>query len=117
LIYDQSVTALVPAGAPVRARIVRIRWFYSRPSTAANSRSGRQTPSPVIGVRLETLEIGGKPQPLRAVWDSGLRRCSSLDPVEDRSGDSGIAVFPFWNNSSDYVVKGGPESDWVTRAP
>ncbi len=95
-------------------RIVKMQHFY-----------GGSSSSLVLGVKLETVEVGGTLQPLAAVLDRTSQRfpkdktlgqrveLGSLDSLEDRA----IGVFEFRDAKADYVVKNGLESTWVTTAP
>lgn len=129
-IHDESFKVLVPEGTPVSGRLVRIRRFYGEPSVGTRRRSGQRDPSLVVDIRLEAIEVGGQSRPIKAAVDPGVRKyvqqtglltarvdIGSLDQAQDRSEDSDIAVFPFWDDNPKYVVKGNLESSWVTRAP
>jgi len=113
-IRDASSQVLVPEGTIVTARIVKIQHYYGPPSSLK------------IGVKLETLTMGGSPRPFAASLTSfsprfqknpGLlsRRVElgSLDTMDDRT----VGQFEFRDVKPNYVVSGGLESTWVTAAP
>jgi len=120
-IRDQASKAiLVPEGTPVGGRIVSVRRFYDPPKQQKTT-----SPSLVLSVRLETLEMGGASYPFRAGLDSGLRRfAKSADLLSmhidlgspDRPEDPDIGVFEFRNANPDYVIESGLGSNWVTLA-
>lgn len=113
-IRDESSKVLVPAGAAVTVRIVKMQHFY-----------GDSSSSLLLGVKLETVEVGGTSQPLAATLDANSSRFAqdkglgkhvylgSLDSLEDRTA----GVFEFQDAKANYVVKNGLESTWVTLAP
>jgi hypothetical protein len=108
-IQDGS-TVLVPMGASVTGRIVRLRQFYGRESTL------------YLDIRLETVEVGGASMPLAALPDRGpgfqkiiggsLQRrveLGTLRSLEDRA-----AAFLFRNVHPPFLIGSGLESKWVT---
>ena len=111
-------------------RILGISRFYPQSRRVTESRkASARPPSLVINVRLETVEIGGTPQPLKATFDSGVKRfvkqggpfpvhvdLGSLDELHDHSSDSDAATFEFWESNPDHAVKSGLESNWLTAA-
>jgi hypothetical protein len=126
-IRDDSSKILVPAGAAVTVRIVKMQHFY-----------GPASSSLTLAVKLETVEVKGTPQPIAARQDTtmdttkdttradtsrarfakenGLGRrveLGTLDTLEDRTA----GVFEFRDAKASYVVKDGLESAWVTLAP
>ncbi len=127
-IRDRSDKPLVAEGTPVTGRILGISRFYPQSSRVADWRKApSRAPSLVINVRLETLEIGGTPQPFKATFDSGLKRfvkqsgpfsvkvdIGSLDELHDHPQDSDTATFEFWESNPDRAIKGGLESNWLT---
>ncbi|HTS50988.1 MAG TPA: hypothetical protein VMH05_23740 [Bryobacteraceae bacterium] len=111
-IRDRS-KVLVPAGAAVAARIVRMRQFYGL------------NPSVAINIKLETVEVAGQFVPLSAIPDieghfqkptkGTLQRplqLGTLSSLEDRS-----AAFVFPEVSLPYLIRSGLESRWVTANP
>jgi hypothetical protein len=113
-IRGSSSKVLVPEGAVVAARIVKIQHFYGPPSSL------------IIGVKLETLDTGGAPRPFAAAPPSPGPRSKksagvlsqrvelgSLNTLDDRS----VGVFEFRDVVPNYVVKSGLESNWITTAP
>jgi hypothetical protein len=103
---------LVPMGAAVAGRIVRIRRFYGR------------EPALNLDVRLDTVEVDGVAIRLTATPDGGhsfqksrsgtLQRrveLGTLHGLEDRS-----AAFVFRNVRQSYLIGSGLESMWVTAA-
>ena len=103
---------LVPMGAAIAGRIVRIRRFYGH------------DPALYLDIRLETVEVGGVSLRLTATPDGGrsfqkarsgsLQRrveLGTLRGVEDRS-----ASFVFRNARQPYLIGSGLESMWVTVA-
>lgn len=106
--------ALVPAGAVVAARIVRMREFYGDATSIS------------LEIKLETVEIGGTAVRLIATPDTGatfqqqkgrrnLQRrieLGTLRGLEDRS-----ASFIFPGVSLPYLIRTGLESSWITAAP
>jgi hypothetical protein len=118
-IRDDSSKVVVPAGAAVTVRIVKLQHFY-----------GASSASVTLGVKLESVDVGGTPQPLAAALDRTSQRFAkdnsgkagglgqrvelgSLDALEDRAA----GVFEFRDAKANYVVKDGLESTWVTMAP
>ena len=105
---------LVPDGASIAARIVRIRRYYGA------------APSVEFDVKLESIEAGGISIPLTADPDTGAgffeksaskniqRRLElgGLRGLEDRS-----AAFIFRNVPERYLIGSGLESAWVTAHP
>ncbi|HEY6392342.1 MAG TPA: hypothetical protein VIX89_13740 [Bryobacteraceae bacterium] len=104
---------LVPTGAAVGGRIVRLRQFHGKESVLS------------LDVRLETVEVGGVSIRLTAMPDSGhsfqkpgsgaLQRrveLGTLRGLEDRS-----AAFVFRNVHQPHIIGSGLESKWVTAAP
>jgi len=103
---------LVPAGAAVGGRIVRIRQFYGA------------APSVRLEFRLETVDVGGVSLPLVTRPENGnnfpkadpanLQRrieLGNLRGLQDRSVE-----FVFRGISQPYVIQSGLESGWVTAA-
>ncbi len=110
---ERGSKVLVPAGAPVTARIVRLREFYGSASAV------------VLDIKLETVGIGGVSVGITAIPDTGrnfqkakagaLRRrveLGTLRGLTDRS-----ISFEFRNVSLPYLIGSGLESLWVTAAP
>jgi hypothetical protein len=108
-IQDRS-KVLVPMGATVAARIVRIRQFYG------------SVPTVSLDLALETVKVGGVSVRLTATPDIGrrfpkkksgtLRRRVELGTIrslEDRS-----ANFVFRDARQPYLISSGLESMWVT---
>jgi hypothetical protein len=107
-------TVLVPAGANIGARVVRLRQLYG------------DAPSLSLEVKLETVEIGGVAMRLTAVPDTGVHvqqkkgrgnlqpriELGTLRGLEDRS-----ASFVFPRVHSPYLIAGGLESSWITATP
>ncbi|MBV8731536.1 MAG: hypothetical protein JO336_17145 [Acidobacteriia bacterium] len=132
-IRDRSgVKVLVPAGAPVSGRILRVqRSFHSAVPFASNRRDFRAEPAPslVIQIRLETLDLGEGPEPFKAVFDSGVHRfpkqngpnirldIGSMDELHTRANESDIGTFEFWDSDPNHAVKSGLDSNWFTAAP
>jgi hypothetical protein len=132
-IRDGSEKILVPEGAAVIGRILRVQRSYnSSKSWAPERRSANfsTAPSLVIAVRLETLDIGKGPQPFYAAYDSGARRfvkqtgpfsarvdIGSLEDLHAAEKQPGTATFEFWDNDPDHAIKSGLESNWITAAP
>lgn len=104
---------LVPAGASVGARIVRLREFYGERSSLS------------LEVKLETVEVGGVAMRLNAVPDTGVQvqqkrgrgnlqqrlELGTLRGLEERS-----ASFVFQHVRSPYLIASGLESSWITSA-
>ncbi len=104
---------LVPAGASVGARIVRMRQFYGDKTSLS------------LEVKLETVEAGGIAIRLSAVPDTEVRveakkgrgtlqrrlELGTLRGMEERS-----ASFVFPNIPSPYLIASGLESSWITSA-
>ena len=104
---------LAQSGAPVAARIVRMRQFYGDQSSIS------------LDVTLETVEVGGVAVPLIAVPDPGLHfdqkkqkgdqhrrlELGTLHGLEDRS-----TSFVFKDVRFPYLIVSGLESNWVTAA-
>jgi hypothetical protein len=129
-IHDRNEKLLVAEGTPVTGRILGINRLYPQSSRVADSRKApARAPSLVINVRLETVEIGGAPQPLKAAFDSGVKRfmkqsspfsvhvdIGSLDELHDHADESDTATFEFWEPNPDHAIKSGLESNWLTSA-
>jgi hypothetical protein len=129
-IRDRNEKVLVAEGTPVTGRILGISRFYPQSSRVTESRKApARAPSLVITVSLETVEIGGVPQPLKATFDSGVKRfvkqsspfsvhvdIGSLDELHNHSDDSDAAIFEFWDSNPDHAIKTGLESNWLTAA-
>jgi hypothetical protein len=130
-IRDRNDKLLVAEGTPVTGRILGISRHYPQSGRVAGLRKApARAPSLVINVRLETLEFGGAPQPLKATFDSGVKRflkqsgpfsvhvdLGSLDERHDHPDDSDTATFEFWESNPDHAIKSGLESNWLTAAP
>jgi hypothetical protein len=129
-IRNQNDKLLVAEGTPVTGRILGISRHYPPSSRVAEWRKApARAPSLVINIRLEALEIGGAPQPLKATFDSGVKRfikqsspfsvhvdLGSLDELHDHADDSDTATFEFWESNPDHAIKTGLESNWLTAA-
>jgi hypothetical protein len=130
-IRDRNDKVLVAEGTPVAGRILGISRFYGSSSTPVSEwrKTSTRAPSLVIHVRLETVEIGGTPQPLKATFDSGVKRfvkqtspfsvkvdIGSLDELHDRSNETDEGMFEFWEADPGHVVKSGLESNWLTAS-
>jgi hypothetical protein len=103
---------LAPSGAPVAARLVRMREFY-----------GAQ-PAISLEFKLETVEIGGVAVRLNASPDSGTTvqpkqgrgtlqkriELGTLRGLEERS-----AAFVFHDSHRPFLIVSGLESSWITR--
>ena len=131
-IRDSSERVLVPEGAVVNGRITNITHFFelARVFMSNAKQRGWGSPSFVVHIRLETVEVAGTPQPLKAVFDSGLRRFAkmtgpfsmrvdigSADDLHSKTKETDTARFEFWERDPKMVVKPGLESSWVTVAP
>jgi hypothetical protein len=111
-IRDHSM-ALIPAGAAVAARIVRIRQFYGR------------EPSVSLGIRIEAVETAGSFVPLTAGPDPGAPFAKPANGALQRRVQLGVlqgmedraVSFAFQNVRLPYVVEGGIESNWITAKP
>jgi hypothetical protein len=110
-IEDRS-KILVPTGAPMVARIVRIRQYYGSQSAVA------------LDVTLDTVDMEGIPVRLTATPDRGrgFRKTKhgtiqqridlgTLHGLDDRS-----AGFVFRDVHQPYLIRIGLESEWVTAA-
>jgi hypothetical protein len=132
-IRDRSEKTLVPEGAAVTGRIMRIQRSYNTSKSWAPERRSAHfslAPSLVIAVRLETLDMGKGPQPFHAAYDSGARRfvkqtspfsarvdIGSLEDLHAAENQPATATFEFGDNDPDHAVKSGLESNWITAAP
>ena len=107
---EDGSNVLVPAGAAVTARIVRIRQYYSK------------APAVSLDIKLETIEVGGVLMRLTATPDTGqsfqkskkgaLQRrveLGNLSSLEDRSTN-----FVFRDVQLPYLIPSDLESMWVT---
>ena len=112
-IHDRSHRLLVPSGAAVAGRIVEIRRYYA------------PTPSLLVGIKLETVSVGGTLHPLEAhavpverpLPAGRLTRSASLRGfvgILRSVRDPGTAVLGFRDVQPDYVIGKGQESSWVT---
>jgi hypothetical protein len=110
---QDNLKVLVPMGAAIAGRIVRIRQFYG-PESAV-----------YLDIRVESVEVGGVPIRLTATPDAGrdfqksrsgsLQRrveLGTLQGLEDRS-----ASFVFRRVRQPYLIGSGLESRWVTGTP
>jgi len=113
-IRGASNQVLAPAGAGITARLVRIRQYFAGISSVS------------LGLKLETIELGGVSVPLRARPNFALRtftarpgslarqvELGTLSSLEDRD----VVVFEFHNVQPKYVINRGLESGWVTIDP
>jgi hypothetical protein len=115
-IRDASSKLLVPEGAEVMARIVKLEHFQGPPSSFT------------IGVKLETVNVGGTHYPLSALsavvsgsgrrfeQQPGLGRripLGSFDTLEDRS----IEIFEFRDTGRNRVIESGLATTWTTQTP
>jgi hypothetical protein len=127
VIRDRSSKVLVPEGASITGRIIRITHFHApvRPEASRPRDGHAQRPSLIIKVRLEGVEIGGRPYPLPARFDSDIKRFPKaarvLTPrVEigslNRLDDSNDGAFEFFG-ATDQVIPNGLESSWLTLGP
>ena len=133
-ISDRSGKVLVPEGAVVTGRIMRIQRSYHNARSWDPERE-RTThfqlePPLVIAVRLDSLDTGKGPQPFQASFDSGARRfvkqtgplsvragIGSLEELHSAERQPALGTFEFWDNDPDHAVKSGLESNWVTARP
>ncbi|HTB10615.1 MAG TPA: hypothetical protein VK752_03545 [Bryobacteraceae bacterium] len=111
-IHD-GAKVLAQSGAPVAARIVRMRQFYGYVSSIS------------LDVTLETVEVGGIALPLIAAPDIGVHfeqkkgkgelkqrlELGTLRGLENRS-----ISFVFKDVRFPYLIVSGLESNWVTAA-
>lgn len=105
---------LVPAGASVAARIVGIRRFYNGASTLS------------LGVRLETVDVGGVPTPFTArlaaapdVVHNFRKPKFGLQPQVELGTLSGLnqrATIVLRNCDRPCLISSGLESTWVTES-
>lgn len=115
-VVDRSLKAvLIPAGAAVRGRIVRLEHY-------PGSRF-------VIAIQLETMETNGVQAPLSAkpgrmrlfgaaeVEKTGLGRPGVRIILPPLGESSNVAAFVFRTSKDRYVVPAGYESNWVTTSP
>jgi hypothetical protein len=82
----------------------------------------------MIAVRLETVERKGVSQPLKAVFDSGVRRFKQSGPFSTRADigsvvemntqakESDVGALEFWDSDPDRAVKTRLLSNWITAA-
>ena len=117
----------MPEGSAVNGRIVSIRRFYpaSRQQTGGAREAGRQYPSLVLTVRLETLEVDGAAHPFQATLDNRVQRFAKVTGVLskqveigslDQIQDPDAGAFEFREENPGYVVESGMESSWLTAA-
>jgi hypothetical protein len=111
-IRDPSSHVLVPEGSEVTARIVKLQHFLGPPSSFA------------IGIKLETVNVGGVRRPFTATAASAAGRfekqtglgqrvqLGSLDALEDR----GVKLFEFRDTPRNRVIDSGYETTWTTAA-
>jgi hypothetical protein len=131
-IRDTSEKVLVPEGTDVAGRILSITHYFHPERTFMSDRRNSDTlaPSLVLHVRLESLAVAGSPQPLKATFDSGLRRfvkmtgpftvrvdIGSAEELHSRLKESEIGSFEFFDRDPKLVVKPPLESNWVTAGP
>jgi hypothetical protein len=107
-----SKEIVMPAGATVRGRIVRMQHWVGRDVRFE------------VSIVLETLEAGEVSSPLHAIWDRreefeklrqapGMRtRFSMWMPPPGLPPTFAAFIFPTSKNS--YIVPGGYESKWLT---
>jgi len=111
-IRDKSSTILAPAGTAVTVRIVEMRHLYKPVSKA------------LISFRLESLNVGGTPEPFTASAKSNAasrRRAGFLVAQKlsrlDMSGDHGAAQMMFSDPKHNLLIKSGLRSSWFTGEP
>jgi hypothetical protein len=113
-IVAYSKQVLAPAGAVITARLVRIRQFFGGVSSVS------------LGLKLETIELGGVSVPLRARPNFALRTFTTLPgsrPPQVELGtlsdleDRDVVVFEFRNVQLQPVISHGLESSWVVIDP
>jgi hypothetical protein len=110
---EDGSKVLIPAGAAIAARIVRIRHYYGSASAVA------------LDIKLETVDVGGVAMALTAVPDNGrgFRKgkkgtmqqrveLGTLHGLEDRA-----AAFVFRDVPAHYLIASGLESKWETATP
>ncbi len=107
-IKDISTRAvLIPEGAVVTARIVKLQHFFSGP-----------TPAVRMLVKLETVTVGGSARPLVADFAPDARTLASRSPLWfggwDAVADPHVATLQFQNAGAGFVIKSGLESTWTT---
>ncbi|HVP49324.1 MAG TPA: hypothetical protein VMT32_22180 [Bryobacteraceae bacterium] len=107
-----SDKVLIPAGATVHARIIRMQHWFDSP--------GRFD----IAIQLETWEANGVALPLSAKPDCGENRPATSvfrRPMPIMLPPAGqpitVATFVFTASHDRYVVPRGFESNWITVAP
>jgi hypothetical protein len=127
-IRDGASRVLIPAGAPVRGRIVSLKHFYgpAESQTVDGPRTRGPRPSLVIKVRVETVDVGGVSYPLKARFDAGLGGFRNVESILsprvdignlDTADDSEDGAFPFWDPNPNHIVTSGLQSNWLTRGP
>lgn len=104
---------LVPIGAAITGRIVRIRQFYA------------SSPSVSLVFRLETVDVGGVSMQLTAtpgtVSSFGQSKPGTLQRRVElgalRSLEERSAALEFRNVRLPYLISSGVESSWITATP
>lgn len=108
---QNGATVIVPAGAAVATRIVRVREFHGNPLALA------------LEVKLETVQVGGVRVRLNATLDTGAaieqkRKKGTLQRRVDLGTLRGLedhsASFIFYRVHFPYLIRSGLESSWVT---
>ncbi len=106
----KSGEVLIPEGATVRGRIIRMRHWLDSPRRFE------------ISIRLETWEGGGVSTPVYAkaatdyeTLNSGLHRRMPI-VLPPAGQPATVATFAFAASGDRYVVKRGFESNWITMA-
>jgi hypothetical protein len=107
-----SKDIVMPEGATVRGRIVRLQHWTDRDTRFD------------ISIALESLEVGGISSPLHAVWDgrNELAYAGNGPGMRSRSGTpmptprlpTTIATFIFPTSKNNFIVPRGHESRWLT---
>jgi hypothetical protein len=113
-ILSRSAQVLVPNGAIVLCRIMKAEHLYGNDKAF------------VLGVKVESIMVGGTSLPLKAAPDSGARRFTKGEGRLTQRIDLGplvviqdleVAVFEFPFAHPKDVIKSGMISSWLTLAP
>jgi hypothetical protein len=107
-----SAKVLVPAGATVTARLVRLRQYYGRQSVVS------------LAFQLQTVDVGGVSLPLLATPDTGksfpkkskdIRPSVELGPLS--ALENRAVTYNLGYDHSPYRIPVALKSNWVTASP
>ncbi len=118
-IKDKHAGIIIPAGAAMAGRIVRLEWVY-----------GLHSRSLMLSIQVETVEAGGASQPFGARLDSVVKSRKELgrvaaptiplgtfDQVEEEYSEQDVGVLLFEGAGKDFVIRRGLQIAGHTMPP